>query len=146
MARSLDAQQIDDLLRSLLRPTALTELAVLGGCLFAAWGVVRLIRGRSHPVASVWFGDRILDGVLFPILALAFAFGARVALESMLKPAVFRLAIPILVSLVAIRLSVRVLSATFPNTAWVRVAERSCAACRPSLPIRAAAVLEYSPR
>jgi len=125
MARTLDAQQIEDLLRSLARPAALTELGVLAGCLVAAWGVVRLIRGRSHPVGSVWFGERILDGVLFPILALAFAFGSRVALENMLKPAVFRLAIPILVSLVAIRLSVRVLSATFPNTPWVRVAERS---------------------
>ena len=125
MARTLDAQDLDDLLRSLLQPGALTELAVLAGCLAAAWAVVWLVRGRSTPVASVWFGDRIIDGVLFPILALAFAFGARLALEGTLKPAVFRLAIPILVSLVLIRLSVRVLSATFPNTPWVRVLERS---------------------
>lgn len=125
MARSLDPRDLDDLLRSLIQPAALTELAVLAGCLAAAWAVVWLVRGRSTPIASVWFGDRIIDGVLFPILALAFAFGARLALEGTLKPAVFRLAIPILVSLVLIRLSVRVLSATFPNTPWVRVLERS---------------------
>ena len=125
MVRTLDPRQLDDLLRGLVRPAALTELAVLGACLVAAWVVVRLVRGRSKPVGSVWFGDRIFDGVLFPILALAFAFGSRVALESVLMPAVFRLAIPILVSLVVIRLSVRVLGATFPNTPWVRTFERS---------------------
>jgi len=90
-----------------------------------AWAVVRLMRGRHPPVASVWFGNRIVDGVLFPVLALAFAFSARLALESILTPAVFRLAIPILVSLVLIRLTVRVLGATFPSAPWVRVFERS---------------------
>ncbi len=125
MVRTLDAHDLEDLLRSLEQPAALTEGAILAGCLVAAWCVVRLVRGRSIPVASIWFGDRIVDGVLFPVLALAFAFGARLALEGILKPAVFRLAIPILISLVLIRLSVRVLSATFPNTPWVRILERS---------------------
>jgi small-conductance mechanosensitive channel len=125
MTRTLDAREFDDLLLALTRPAALTELAVLAGCLVAAWIVVRLLRGRSPPVASVWFGERIVDGVLFPILALTFAYASRVALEGVLKPAVFKLAIPILVSLVLIRLSVRVLSATFPNTRWVRTVERT---------------------
>jgi small-conductance mechanosensitive channel len=125
MTRTLDAREFDDLLLALTRPAALTELAVLAGCGVAAWIVVRLLRGRSPPVASVWFGERIVDGVLFPILALTFAYASRVALEGVLKPAVFKLAIPILVSLVLIRLSVRVLSATFPNTPWVRTVERT---------------------
>jgi small-conductance mechanosensitive channel len=38
---------------------------------------------------------------------------------------VFQVAIPVLVSLVVIRLSVRVLSRTFPAVAWVRTVERS---------------------
>ena len=125
MIRRLDPHALDELLRGLVQPGAAAELAILAGCLLAAWLVVRIVRGRRRPVASVWFGDRIVDGVLFPILALAFAYGARLALEGVLKPAVFRLAIPILVSLVLIRLSVRVLRAAFPNTAWVRTAERS---------------------
>ena len=86
---------------------------------------MRLIRGRERPVASVWFGNRIVDGVLFPVLALAFAYAARVVLAGMVKPAVFKVAIPILISLVVIRLSVRVLSRTFPGVAWVRTVERS---------------------
>ena len=123
--RTLDGHELNELLHALAQPAALAEGGVLAGCLLAAWLIVRVLRGRKLHVASVWFGDRIVDGVLFPVLALGLAFGARVALEGFLQPAVFRLAIPILVSLVLIRLSVRVLGATFPNTPWVRVVERS---------------------
>jgi small-conductance mechanosensitive channel len=38
---------------------------------------------------------------------------------------VFRLAVPMLISLVVIRVSVRVLGATFPAARWVRILERS---------------------
>ncbi|MGZ8259512.1 MAG: mechanosensitive ion channel family protein, partial [Caldimonas sp.] len=58
-------------------------------------------------------------------LALVFAYAARVALAGTVQPAVFKVAIPILISLVVIRLSVRVLSRTFPGIAWVRTVERS---------------------
>ncbi|MEO8923600.1 MAG: mechanosensitive ion channel domain-containing protein, partial [Caldimonas sp.] len=87
--------------------------------------VVRLLRGRSAPADSVWFGNRIVDGVFFPVLALVFAYIARVALETTIKPAVFRVAIPILISLVVLRLFVRVLTRTFPRVSWVRTVERS---------------------
>ena len=123
--RTLDGHELNELLHALGQPAALAEAGVLTGCLLAAWLIVRVLRGRKLHIASVWFGDRIVDGVLFPVLALALAFGARVAFESFMQAAVFRLAIPILVSLVVIRLSVRVLGATFPNTPWVRVVERS---------------------
>jgi small-conductance mechanosensitive channel len=123
--RAFDVREFDELVAELARPAAVAELAILVGCLAAAWIVVRLIRGRERPVASVWFGNRIFDGVLFPVLALAFAYAARVALEGTIRPAVFRVAIPILISLVIIRLSVRVLSRTFPGVAWVRTVERS---------------------
>ena len=94
-----DPRELDELLHRLVQPSAAAELAALAACLVAAWAVVRLVRGRTAPVASVWFGDRIFDGVLFPIARAGVRVGARVALETTLKPAVFRLAIPILVSL-----------------------------------------------
>ena len=75
--------------------------------------------------APASLGDYIVDGVLFPVLALALAFAARTALVGTLRPAVFKVAIPILLSLVLIRLSVRVLSRTFPAVRWVRTVERS---------------------
>ena len=47
---------------SLTQAGALTELAILAGCLFVAWGVVRLMRGKTAPEGSVWFGRRIFVG------------------------------------------------------------------------------------
>ena len=125
MIRAFDSRELDELVAELTRPGAVAELAILAGCLVAAWIVVRLVRGHDRPVASVWFGNHIFDGVLFPVLALAFAFAARVALAGAIKPAVFKVAIPILISLVVIRLSVRVLGRTFPRVRWVRTVERS---------------------
>jgi small-conductance mechanosensitive channel len=125
MKRGIDTQELTELLRALVRPDALTELVVLAGCLVLAWGVVRLMRGPARPEASIWFGGRIVDGVLFPVLALALSFGAKLTLAGFLKPAVFKLAVPILISLVVIRLSVRVLGVTFANTGWMRIVERS---------------------
>jgi small-conductance mechanosensitive channel len=125
MIRQFDIRELDQLALDLTRPGAAAELGVLALCLVVAWLVVRLLRGHEAPPDSVWFGRRIVDGVLFPVLALVLAFVARVGLESMIKPAVFRVAIPILVSLVVIRLAVRVLTVTFPNVKWMRTIERS---------------------
>ncbi len=125
MNRTLDTTELTDLLGSLLHPTALAELGVLVGCLLLAWAIVRLLRGRAPTAGSIWFGERIIDGVLFPMVALALAFGARLLLSASLKIAVFKVAIPILVSLLVIRLAVRVLRVTFPDAHWVRVIERT---------------------
>jgi small-conductance mechanosensitive channel len=86
---------------------------------------VRLLRGREAPEGSIWFGRRIVDGVFFPVLALALVYAAKLLLAGVLKPAVFKVAVPILMSLVVIRLSVRVLGVTFPEARWVRLIERS---------------------
>jgi small-conductance mechanosensitive channel len=125
MAPAPNTDELNDLLASLATPTALTELMVLGGCLGLSFLIVRLLRGRHAPDGSIWFGRRIVDGVLFPVLALALAYAARLALASVVKLAVFKLAVPILLSLVLIRLSVRVLGATFPGSGGVRIIERS---------------------
>jgi small-conductance mechanosensitive channel len=125
MIRAFDSQELKELVTEFSRPGIVAEIAILVGCLVAAWIVVRLIRGPTRPVGSVWFGNRIFDGVLFPVLALAFAYAARVALATTVKPAVFKVAIPILLSLAVIRLSARVLRRTFPGVRWVRVVERS---------------------
>ena len=125
MTRTLDTTELSDLFAHLTKPAALTELAVLAGCLLASWVIVRLLRGRVAAAGSIWFGDRIVDGVLFPVLALALAFGARLLVSATLPIAVFKLAIPILLSLVVIRLSVRVLRVTFPHAHAVRVIERT---------------------
>ena len=130
MVRALDTNELADLVGSLLKLSALTELAVLAGCLLFAWALVRAMRGQFVREGdafdgSVLFGRRVFDGVLFPVLALVLAYVAEVVLAGHVKAAVFRIAIPMLLSLLVIRLSVRVLGATFPGARWVRIVERS---------------------
>jgi small-conductance mechanosensitive channel len=127
MSRPLTATELRDLADSLLAPTALTELTLVAACLGLAWAAVRLLRGRTQArPASVLFGRRIVDGVLFPVLALLLVFVARALLPHFgVPPAVFKVAVPVLISLVAIRLTVRVLSAAFPASRAMRIIERT---------------------
>ncbi len=129
MARALADADLGALVAALLKPSALTELAVLAGCLALAWLVVRGLRGAQPRPGSIWFGDGVVDGVLFPLLALLLALLARwfmlTVLPERLPIAVFKLVVPILMSLAVIRLTVRVLRATFPRSQLMRVFERS---------------------
>jgi small-conductance mechanosensitive channel len=119
------AEDLSALLDSLARPSALIEFAVLAACLAAAWLLVRLARGGTARPASVWFGARIVDGVLFPVLALSLAVAARWLLAKSQAVAVFQIAVPILASLVIIRVAVRVMRVAFPASQVVRVIERT---------------------
>lgn len=123
---SIDFTPLKNLALELVQPTALVELAVLAGCLLLAWWVVHTTRARSGPGRHpIWLGASDFDGVMFPVLALVLALIARVVLDGFLTVAVFQLAVPILVSLLVIRLTVRVLGSTFPNVPAMRVFERS---------------------
>jgi small-conductance mechanosensitive channel len=127
--KPLTADELGRLVADLLKPTALIELALVAGCLLLAWALVRLLRGRQPTPHSTWFGDRIFDGALFPALALLLAFAARWMVlhfwRQEIPLAVFRVALPILMSLAVIRLTVRVLHVSFPNSQLMRVVERS---------------------
>ena len=128
MEHTLQARDLVNWFAALVRPSALVEAAVLLGCLLLAWGLVRLLRGRAELPQSIWFGDRLIDGVLFPLTALLFALLARWLLAQPLfgvPIAVFRVAIPILLSLAVIRLTARVLHRAFPGSNAVQVIERS---------------------
>ena len=129
MQTVLSADELSSLLRSFSSPTAALEAAVVLSCLLTAYAAVRLLSGSSARTGSIWFGERVVDGVFFPLLALGLALGARQVLATgvlgPVPPAVFRLVIPVLLSLAAIRLVVRVLALSFPKAHWVRVAERS---------------------
>ena len=117
------------LLASLARPSSLVELGVLASVLLVTWLIVWGLRRGVQEVPdrrSIWFGAHVVDGVLFPVLALALAYASRRVLLDLGHPlAVFRVAIPVLLSLVLIRLSVRVLRLAFPGSALVKAAERT---------------------
>ncbi|MGS5086468.1 mechanosensitive ion channel family protein [Hydrogenophaga sp. A37] len=123
---------IDDLqgwLAGFTEPTVGTELAALAACVLLAWGLAAVLRralGMKDEKSSVLFGHRLVDGVMFPLLLLTLAFSARSLLTQQLLPlAVFRVAIPVLVSLVVIRVGVKVLQVAYPAATWIKPLERT---------------------
>ena len=126
MHQPLSLNELQALLSRVFSVDALVEWALLLGCLAVAgllsWALSRAVTKREH---SVLFGERVIDGALFPLLALAFAFGARRLLPLWgLAPALFRLALPVLVSLAVIRVIARVLRAAWPQSEPIRLVER----------------------
>ncbi len=118
---------LDEWFAALLQPGALIELAALVACVLLAWLLVRLARRAAGDVddTSVMFGRRIIDGVLFPLLLLFFAYISASLLARWLPQAVFVVVIPVLVSLAVIRLGVKVLQVAFKTAAWVKPLERT---------------------
>ena len=122
---------IDDLnawLQGFLQPMVLIELAVLAACVLLAWGVAASVRRAlrmEDESASVLFGRKVVDGVLFPALLLTLGYTARAVLLKFVPLAVFKVAIPVLVSLVVIRVGVKVLQVALHGAPWVKVLERS---------------------
>ena len=125
MSGVLTPAEFGRLIDDLFKPGALATLLVVLGCLVLAWAVVRLWRGAQPHPGSIWFGEGVVDGVLFPVLALMFALAARWGLAGVLPLALFRLVVPVLLSLLVIRLTVRVLHRAFPGSNFMRVVERS---------------------
>ncbi len=118
---------LDEWLTALTHPSAMVEIGVVIACAIVAWGVVRLVRQASSNTDenSILFGKGIIDGVLFPLLLLLVAYIASMFLSRVFPLAVFKVAIPVLLSLAVIRLGVKVLQAAFKNAPWVRALERS---------------------
>ena len=86
---------------------------------------MRRALGMQEERTSVLFGRRLIDGVMFPLLLLTLAYVARALLLERLPMAAFKVAIPVLVSLVVIRVGVKVLQVAFATAPWVRVLERT---------------------
>jgi len=113
-------------LTALLHPGALAEIGVLLLCAVAAWGLIWLAHRSATPRhPSIVFGNRLVDGVMFPLLWLFLAFIAKILLSDVLVLVVFRMAIPVLVALAVIRLSVKVLQVAFAEAPLVRLLERT---------------------
>ncbi len=128
MAQPMSLDELRSLGEALLRPTALTELALLAACLAISWLIVARLKrkyGESLGQFSVLLGQRAVDGLLFPLLALALAWGASHMLPMMGVPrAVFRVVIPLLISLTLIRLMVRVIKAALPDWGLLQLLTR----------------------
>lgn len=129
--RTGSPKPIDDFdlwLSGFTQPTVLVELGALAVCILLAWGLTWLLRravGAEENKVSITFGRRILDGVMFPVLLLALGYVTRALLLKVMPLAAFKVIIPVLVSLVVIRVGVKVLQVAFATAPWVRVLERT---------------------
>ena len=130
MAKTSAPQPIDDLngwLTAFTQTTVLLELAALSLCVALSWGLVALLRRTlgTYDAKSILFGRRVVDGVLFPLVLLCLSSIAMAGLGNFVGVAVFKVAIPVLVSLVAIRMGVKVLRVAFEDARWARSLEHT---------------------
>jgi small-conductance mechanosensitive channel len=121
---------IDDFegwLATFTQPTVLLELLALALSVALAWGLVAALRRTlgMHEERSIWFGKRVVDGVLFPLALLCLGYVSLELLGNFMPVAVLRIAIPVLMSLVVIRVGVKVLQATFAESRWVKPLEQT---------------------
>ena len=119
---------LDTWIAALTKPTALMELGALVVCAIAAWAIAAGVRRGLDPLqdrASIMFGRRVIDGVLFPLLLLCLAYAARALMVAQAPLAVFKIAIPVLMSLLVIRVGVKTLQAAFRTSQVVRMLERT---------------------
>jgi small-conductance mechanosensitive channel len=116
-----------DWFSALAKPSTLTELATVALCFLLAWALVWVVRRARGAIddSSILFGSRIVDGVLFPLVLLALAYLARAILSQSMNLTLFKIAIPVLVSLAVIRFGVKVLQAAFKTSPLVRLLEQT---------------------
>jgi small-conductance mechanosensitive channel len=146
MSMSSQTNHFKSLLADMGREGFALEVAVLVGCLVLAWVAVWALRrawvrsemaSQPAPVVgselatastersdSVLFGLRGVDGVLFPLTALVLVYLMRVTLFAGTEFALFKLAVPMLSALAAIRLIARVIALAYPDSTLGRLIER----------------------
>jgi len=114
-------------LRAMAHPSALAELGALVACALLAWLAARALGRTQHAQGgpSILYGRRIVDGVLFPLLLLVFGYVMQTLLARLFPLALFRVAIPVLLALAAIRLSAKVLQVAFKDAPMVRALDRT---------------------
>lgn len=128
--RAAAPQPIDDFegwIAAFTQPTVLVELAVLGACALVAFALTAGLRRTLglQEQRSIWFGRKNVDGVLFPLILVCLGYAALAILGRFLSVAVFKVAIPVLISLVVIRVGVNVLRVAFVESRWVRLLEQT---------------------
>ena len=102
------------------------ELIVMAGCVVAAWLLTWTVRRATPQLElTILLGQRLIDGVLFPLILMVFSFAASAVLQQWSAVMLMGIWVPVCVSLAAIRLAVKVLQVTFKQSDWVRPIERT---------------------
>jgi small-conductance mechanosensitive channel len=126
--------QIESLLielwRDLQQPDVLWQVGTLSLCMVLAWGIARLVRRRQgvpleqYRSAALRFGRGGMRRVLFPLAALVLVLIARSVLRQWHHVNLFNLAVPLLLSLAAIRMVVYSLRQAFAPSGALAAFER----------------------
>ena len=114
---------LGDFISDLDRGATPWDVGLLVACLLVAYAVC-WAAGRKRRGDSVWFGRALLDGVLFPLVALGLTYTARLVLAHYERAPLLRIAVPVLLALAGIRLLARVFTVVFPSSALARLVER----------------------
>jgi small-conductance mechanosensitive channel len=120
------AEGIDELgafISDLDRGASPLDIGLLAACLLVAYAVCWVL-GRKRRGDSVWFGHALVDGLLFPLVALALTYSAGLVLGHYERAPLLHIAVPVLLALAGIRLLARVFTVVFPSSALARVVER----------------------
>lgn len=111
--------------QALHQPVGWWDLGAVALCLIAAWWVDHRVRLRTeHLQGVVRVGAGSVNRVIFPLAALALLFLARAIFQHWRPPLFLPLAIPLLLSLAAIRIVVYVLRTLFAPSFGLVVSER----------------------
>ena len=122
--RSEAVRNMDQWIDDLHHPLWWTEWLGLLLCLGIAWGISRRMT-KVMSDRSRWTGQSVSKGFVFPLLALVLVFGLRAMVAAHGPTPLLSTALPVLLSLVVIRMTVRLLSGLFPDSRGVQWVERS---------------------
>ncbi len=105
---------------------AAREMLVFLGCGLVAWILTQALSRAAQWVGhnSVLFGDRLLDGLLWPLIWLALGFVSKLWLASWSTLFLYKLLLPVLIVVVVVRLSGKVLQLTFKKQAAAKTLGR----------------------
>ena len=117
-------RDMDQLLQDIQHPLWWLELLGLLLCLGVAWALTRRV-SQAMSGHTRWTGRSVTKGFVFPFLALVLVFGLRALAATHGPTPLLSLALPVLLSLVVIRMLVRLLTGLFPQSRSVQWMERS---------------------
>ncbi len=117
--------QVNDWVAALGKPGVVLEAAALVVCIGVAWLIARSYRRNPNRERSAWTSQHALSGVLFPVLSLVLVLILRWLMRDSVPGVLMQIALPILASLVMIRVVARGLRAAFPASGLVRAIEKT---------------------
>lgn len=126
------AELLIELWHDVQQPAIFWQVGVLAVCLFIAWLITRQVKAvlRRRRAADPTVADAREEGlrrVVFPLTALVLVVLARAVLANWHHINLLKLAVPLLLAMAVIRLTVHALKRSFPKAGWLASFERAFA-------------------